>query len=477
MGRTISIVWQALRLIARGRYPRERLEAMQQARLRRLLNYAARHSPFYRQRFAGIDLDHCRLADLPPLSKVEMMDQFDTLVTDRRLNRAGVQQFIENPGNQGKLVLDRYAVCHTSGSQGQPALVVQELDHMLLSFVVQLARGQVLRRHPLALLFQRLRQPARLAVVTQRPGFYPSSVAFSHLGNAQLPFLRLLRLSVFDSAPELVMRLNDFRPHYLIGYTSSLELLAREEQAGRLRLRASGCLEQVSNMSEPLPPSSREAIEKAFGVHISDHYDMAECLALSSGCPLHAGSHVNIDLACLEVVDDAGRPVPDGTQGSKVLITNLYNYVQPLIRYELGDVLTMSPTPCPCGSPLPLIQAIIGRTKERLWVEANGQYHELAYYLFLHALNYCVDVAEHQIVQTRHNHFLVRVAPQPGKSIAPERVKQRVDHLLAMEGLARDVVVEVEIVDEIGPDPRTGKRKRVQSLVEQPPALVGEHAG
>src|SRR5262249_973812 len=117
-----------------------------------------------------------------------------------------------------------------------------------------------------------------------------------------------------------------------------------EREQGRLRLTR---LRGLTNTSEPLTPDARALIEAAFGVRVSDCYLTAECLALTTGCPVSGGAHVNSDLAMLEVVDDGYRPVPDGVAGSKVLVTNLYNLVQPLIRYEVGDVVTMSAAPCP----------------------------------------------------------------------------------------------------------------------------------
>src|SRR5947199_18054 len=124
-------MWQALRFalmvnglsLLRRRRPEEML-ALQRSRLRRLLRHAVRHSPFYRERLRGIDVERCSLRDLPTLTKAEMMARFDDVVTDRRVTRAGVEDFIADPANLGRYYLGRYAVCHTSGSQGQPALVV-----------------------------------------------------------------------------------------------------------------------------------------------------------------------------------------------------------------------------------------------------------------------------------------------------------------------------------------------------------------
>ncbi len=459
------------RLRSLGRRGAEHVRAVQEARWRRLLRHAAAHSPFYRDRLAGLDLDRCRPADLPPLTKTEMMDNFDALVTDRRVRRADVERFMADPANLGRYYLGRYAVCHTSGSQGQPALVVQKGPDILLGMEAQTARGQIVPDVPLVWhALGRFVRPARLAVVTQKPGFYPSGATFTYLAAASLPVIRLLHLSVFSPLGEVVDRLNDFQPELITGYTSALEELAREQERGRLRLRQGGRLRGVSSTSEPLPPDAREAIERAFGVHVSDCYMLAECLALTTGCPRFPGAHVNTDLAILEVVDDEYRPVPAGVPGAKVLVTNLYNLVQPLVRYEVGDVVTLSAEPCPCGSPFPLVQSVGGRTKERFWLETAGGRREIPYYLFLAGLHHCTELAEHQVLQTGPHRFVVRVAAQPGQTVSAERVERLVRRSVEVEGLARLLEVDVEVVDHIPRDPRTGKVARARNLITHPDA-------
>jgi phenylacetate-coenzyme A ligase PaaK-like adenylate-forming protein len=462
----LHFVFRTSRLRRLGRCSPQQLRALQEARWRGLLRYAAKHSPFYRQRLASLNLELCRPADVPPLTKSEMMANFDALVTDQRVRRAGVEEFMADSANLGRFYLNRYAVCHTSGSQGQPAVVVQEGPDILLGLQVQIARGQVIPGGPL--VWQALRhviRPSRLAVITQKPGFYPSGATFTYLAAASLPVIRLLHLSVFAPPAELAARLNDFEPELITGYASALEELAHEEERGRLRLRQNGRLRGLTSTSEPLPSASRALIERAFGVHVSNCYLMAECLALTTGCPQSTGAHLNSDLAMLEVVDDAYRPVPAGVPGAKVLVTNLYNWVQPLIRYEVGDVVTLSPSPCRCGSPFPLVQAVGGRTKDRFWLETEDGRREVPYYLFLAALHHCTELAEHQVLQTGPQHFVVRVAPQPGQSVSAERVRRLVSRSVEAEGLAHLLDMEVEVVDEIPRDPRTGKVMRARNLV------------
>jgi phenylacetate-coenzyme A ligase PaaK-like adenylate-forming protein len=463
--RLVSLTRQLIRM---GRSSAEKILAVQEQGLRQLLSHAFEQSPFYRQRLRGLDLARCALSDLPPVTKAELMAHFDDWVTDRRLRRSDLEEFLADSANLGQYYLDQYAVSHTSGSQGQPALLVQDRQAVLLAFAAEFARGHTLPKRWTTWV-RRVWWPARMAVVTQRPGFYPSGATFGYLPRAAQYFLKVLCLSVFDRIAENVAHLNEFRPEFLTGYTSSLEALAREEQAGRLRLRENGCLRQIVNISEPLVPASREWIETVFGVHIADHYAMGECLALSTGCPCYPGAHLNTDLAILEVVDDAYRSVPDGVPGSKVLVTNLYNLVQPFIRYEIGDVVIMSPTRCPCGSPLPLIQSIEGRTKDRLWIALDGQYRELPYYIFLAALHHYLEMAEHQVVQTGPNHFLLRAVPLPGQVLSPERLRRLVLQSVRAEGLDGVIELDIEIAAAIPPDRCSGKVKRVLNAFGPPP--------
>src|SRR5918911_3772981 len=86
-------------MLAWRRRPPARLRARRQRRWRRLLRHAYDHSPFYGERLRGLDLGRCRPADLPPLTKAEMMANFDAVVTDRRIRQAHVERFVADPAN------------------------------------------------------------------------------------------------------------------------------------------------------------------------------------------------------------------------------------------------------------------------------------------------------------------------------------------------------------------------------------------
>lgn len=438
-----------------------KIKATQEERLRTLLAHAVEHSPYYKRRFSGIDVTTCALTDLPILTKAEMMENYDDLVTDPRLKKADLGAFVDDIRNLGKLYLGRYGVSHTSGSQGQPALIVQDEHALSLIFAVQFARATKLKRRFLPHL-GRFLNPARMAVMTVKPGFYPSAAAFAYIPRYLSPLFKVLRLSYSDPMADNVRQLERFRPEYITGYASALESLGREEAEGRMNLRAEAALKQITNVAEPLSDEAGVWLEQVFDTHVADEYAMGECMVLSSGCIAGRGAHVNADLAILEVVDEHNRPVPPGVEGSKVLVTNLYNHVQPIIRYEVDDRVTMSAEPCPCGSPMPRIARISGRTKDQLWIDDGGRMREIPYYVFLVPLHHVLDLAEHQILQTGPRQFVVRLVPLRGKQLAVDGIRERIMENVRAEGLESTIEVAIEVVSEIPRGP-SGKISRVRN--------------
>jgi phenylacetate-coenzyme A ligase PaaK-like adenylate-forming protein len=440
---------------------------LQERGLRRLLRTAYDHSPYYREVLRGIDLRRCSLSDLPVLNKRLLMEHFDDIVTDRRLKLADLRAFMADPANFGTYYLNEFAVCQTSGTQGQPVCVVQNRDAFVRLFGMQIARGHSLPK-TWSELGTRLVRKTRWVIFLLRPGFFPSAAAFSYMPEAVKRLAEVHKLILTDPWEENLARLNEIQPDFITGYTHVLQNLATAEARGQLRLRAGGHLKHLISMSEPLLPETKQYIEKHLGVPVSNHYAMAECMALTLGCPEGHGSHLNTDLAILEVLDRQGRPVPPGEPGFKVRVTNLYNQVQPFIRYEIDDVVTLSPTPCPCGSRLPLITSIAGRSNDRFWTVRGGEEITIPVFLFAQAFLPHLDMAEFQVTQLNLTDFHIKAAPLTGKSLNAAELEQAVQQRFASVGWQGWVQVTVEIVDSIPPDPKTGKLRRYINLMGAP---------
>jgi phenylacetate-coenzyme A ligase PaaK-like adenylate-forming protein len=123
-----------------------------------------------------------------------------------------------------------------------------------------------------------------------------------------------------------------------------IRLLALEAMAGRLTITPTW----VSVAGEVCTPPVREAVREAWGLELSEFWGCSEG-TYAFPCGVGEGMHVADDLVILEPVDAEGRVVPFGQPADRVLLTNLYNRDQPLIRYDLVDAVTITDEPCPCG--------------------------------------------------------------------------------------------------------------------------------
>ena len=415
-------------LAEQERWPRERLERHQQDRLDALVRYAAEHSPFYRERLAGLPATGpVELAALPTLDKQTMMDHFDEIVTDRRLHRDALLAHLDGLDHDA-LYLGEHRVMTTSGSSGSKGLFVYDRRgwaHCLASFFRFNAIAGVRPKLP------RL----RIAAIG---GGAPTHMTRRGAASVAVGLHRVLSLSATMPLSRLVEELNDFQPEYLNAYPSIAVLLADEQRAGRLRIAP----KVLSTSSELRTPEATDRLVAAFGVRPFDVYGTTEGL-WGCSCEQHAGLHLFEDLTLVENVDEKGRPVAAGERGARLLVTNLFNRVQPLIRFELSDVVTIEPAPCPCGRTLRRVGLIDGRADDVLQLAGD------AAPVAVHPVQFAVvtadqDVREFQVLQEGER-LRLRVALRDGAPAeeASRRLRERVVGRLAALGV-REPAVEVE---------------------------------
>ncbi|WP_433433400.1 hypothetical protein [Nonomuraea sp. CA-141351] len=176
---------------------------------------------------------------------------------------------------------------------------------------------------------------------------------------------------------------------------------------------------------ETLTADSRARLAAAFHTRVRASYGCTECGFLTFSCA-HGWYHVTSDWAVVEPVDVDYRPVPPGRQSHTVLISNLANRIQPILRYDLGDsvLLRPDPCPCPCGSPLPALQ-VQGRAADVLtFPTERGEHADISPMLFGTLLDRVAGIEQFQVVQTAPSTLRVRL--QPENNADPDRVWQAV---------------------------------------------------
>jgi len=333
-------------------WSQQRLQAYQTYALQACRQHAYNHSPFYQRFHQGL-MDH-PLQDLPVLTKDIIMENFDDLVTDPAIHLQDVQDYMAHADGT-RLFLDRYRVMGTSGSTGRPGI-----------FIYDRAEGPtLLTSFSRALLWGGITAASKVAVI--------ASTAPGHM-SAQLPViirgqaLPTFHLAATDPLARNVQRLNESQPDILVWYPSIASVFCREKREGRLKIspRAIFC------SAEPLPEERRREIAETWGIQPFNSYSTTEAGVLAAECELHQGLHLFEDFTIIEVVDEKNRSVPRGTVGSKILLTVLFRRAQPLIRYEMSDLLRHSSIEnCACGRPFALINTIQGRKLDTLHFPAQ----------------------------------------------------------------------------------------------------------
>jgi phenylacetate-coenzyme A ligase PaaK-like adenylate-forming protein len=247
---------------------------------------------------------------------------------------------------------------------------------------------------------------------------------------------RILSLPVTRPVGELVAALNAFDPDVLNVYPSMGVLLAEEQLAGRLRLS----LRTMSTSSELRTPEAAARIEEAFGVRPFDLYATTEGL-WGGECDRHEGPHLFEEDVIVENVDEDGRAVPDGARGARLLVTNLANRVQPLIRLEVSDAVTLSAPACGCGRTLRRLERVDGRAEDVIWLPGAGGQPIAVVPMQFSVIARDRDVVEFQVVQEGARLVVLVVGRGAGPGLE-ERLRAGVDERLRALGVAS---IEIDV--------------------------------
>ena len=389
---------------------RERLEALQWRRLQAVLRHAHAWCDGYRERFESVGMhpDEVRspadMARLPILTREDL--RLPRGLIDRRLDPS------------------RLIAATTSGSTGRRTTVWFDRPGAFMAKVLLKARAR---------LTCGVRPWHRIALFQEEP--YAGRSAERG---------RIRSFSIHLPAPELLPAVTRFAPDVLYGFPGHLALLG-EAAAGALRPRL------VLTSGELLDAHLRRRLAAAFAAPVLDVYGCTEAKEIAFQCREHGGYHVNSDWLHLEAI---GADDPSGAMPGTLVVTSLYNYGMPLIRYAMGDTGEILADPCACGRGLTLMRPTSGRLVDYFRL-GGGQ--RVAPYSMTCAIEGVAGMRQYQIVQTAQDRVVVRVVPQASFDAAAERAIPR---LLAP--VLPGVTVTVERVDRLAAEP-SGKYRIVRS--------------
>ena len=367
----------------------ERIHQEREEKLRTLVRLAKERSPWHHGRLADIEPETLTEADLdriPPMTKGDLMDHWDEIVTDRRLTLDLVNSHLDSLTTD-QYLFDEYHAVASGGSTGHRGVFLYDWVGWLF-FHVMFVRWAF--REWRSDLERTKTPPVRASIAAEKA---------THITSAQSQtfsdsLVKVHRFPVTLPIQQIVDGLNKVQPASLGGYPSALYLLSHEARAGRLRISS----RPVNTAAEPLLPEIRAALEDAWGVKVRNLWACSEGAGAFS-CSEGRGMHLNDDFCIVEPVDVKGKPVLPGAASAKIYLTNLYNHALPLIRYEVTDEVTILDEPCPCGSAHRRIDDVMGRLDDTFIYASGIHIHP---HLFRSALGGERNILEYQVRQTRH---------------------------------------------------------------------------
>jgi phenylacetate-CoA ligase len=406
--------------------PRAAVEAHQRELLARLVSFAFADSAFYRERLTPLFRD----GDTPDLRawlEVPILTRRDVVTGIDRINPQRV------PADVGPVSGRR-----SSGT-------TEEQITFRTCYIAQMTEGSMMHRlyrwrgFDLGATMASIRHygadgPRWPDGRTETQWSFPGPPADHHT------------LSLGPSTGELIAWLLRKRPRYLTTLPSIAQEIALHPDAALLRQAG---IAAVVGVSELATESARDAVRQGLGCEIFAVYGAGEVGAVALQSPVDTSYLACDETTLVEIVDESGAPVAPGETG-RVIVTGLYNYATPFIRYELGDYARRAATPCPSGRTLGRLERIEGRRRNAL-VGAGGHRiwpHEVLAGEPLRRL----AAVRLQIVQPDPATIELAYMPRPGA--APADRDALAAYFTAL--LERPIDVRIAAVEDL---PRTGGGK------------------
>ncbi len=407
--------------------PPAALREYQFDRMRRLVEWAYTHVPYYRTLLDEHGLPPHRIqspADfhaIPYLTREHLKDRFDDLRA--RTTLVGVH------------------ARSSGGSTGSPVKVLVDMNRMGIQEAA------------------RLRARRWFGV---EPGTRELLVWGSPLEITRQDRIRRVRdfllnskmLDAFDMGgerlPSQAAALRHYRPKLVYGYANAVYLLALYFR--RAGIPAPPGLRVVFTTAEPLHDFQRETIAAAWGCPIAEEYGSRDGGLAALACPA-GGLHTFAEGSYLEIKD------PDADGRGEIILTCLDSRAMPTIRYRTGDIGRLDPTPCPCGRGLPKIHAVEGRLLDFLVTPRGRVLHPTS---AMHIVREISEVRESRIVQEDVDHVIVQLVPVHHLAETAIGSLQEKFRILFGPDIRVDIVQMVEI-----PRPASGKFRPVESKVSR----------
>jgi len=408
-----------LETLERDTWSTHQWKTWREERLSYILHQAATKAPYYRdlwqkRRATGDNASWEILENWPVLNKNEV--------------RENPRQFILDTVNQKSLYID-----HTGGTTGKPTLIYESrntIHQWYAIYEARIRRWYGLNYHENWGIFggQKI-----IPLSQKKPPFWVWNEGLNQI------YFSIFHINA-STVKYYVEALWKYMPSHLIVYPSAFAILSKfilQEQLTPPKIKLIVC------NSEKLLPNYRELISKAFGCPLMETYGMAEMSAAANECP-DGELHFWPETGIMEIFNSEENTFSvESNSIGQFALTGLLNEDMPLIRYVNND---MGQLPAwiknsKCGRNLPILNAVIGRSKDLIKTRDGRELY------ILDTLFNGLPIVEGQLIQYEIDSFEVKVIPdtQYNRQFAYQNINNRLSQYLGNINLIISEVSELEI--------------------------------
>lgn len=377
-------------------------EALRIQRLRKLLTFAGRNVPYYRDLFSAIGFDPAKaplpagLQDLPLLTKTVIRENFDRLIAAQKDRR-------------------RLHSNASGGSTGHPLDFYHDDHYKMVKRALSVYYREWWGIRP---------WDRTLVLWGGRPRRSRPNVRYFDVFDMSTKALR-----------EVTSTLQEWRPRYVVGYSSALSTVAQFIRENRVTLQSCQAVRSAADM---LWPSQRQTIEAAFDAPVYNHYGSREINNIAAECKEARRFHLISTWRYVEVVDDDGGPVAEGRPG-RITVTDMSNFGMPFVRYVNEDIGALKSEPCSCGQPSSVLCSLMGRITDVIYLPSGEMLHG-------HFLAKTLQIRgkwfrQFQVYQPSKERLVIRYVPCAERHA--EAMRQAVREIEKRVGSSMSITVEI----------------------------------
>lgn len=399
---------------------RDDVSKIQKERLKELVSFARENSPYYQDLYKNLGSDP-DLSALPVTTKQSLMQSFNRWPTDPSITLETVTEFMSTKDNVGRYLFDKCSVSMTSGSTGRPCVVLTDKGAFHLTMALYFIRSFPFKD----LIGLGLKRGKYFVIAND--GFSMSYNSYrSQILSTPLNRMRCQSISVDSKEEDIISAINRFKPAILYAYPTTMELLLPHIRSKAVKAKPAIMILGGEKCSDKL----RTELSTLMKSYVFNTYGTSEASLIARTCR-EGHLHLFADWVIIEPVDRDYRPVSPGTPSDKLLITNLSNFTQPFIRYEITDRVTLHEEPCSCGNRMPYIE-VEGRTDDILEFNHPGGKVRISPIVLTDPADK-EGIIRYQLIQKDYDHLELKLRTEEGYSKEDlfEKIEKELRYILS----------------------------------------------